>query len=320
MDFTQIKTPIVPSDVDERDYSSKNIRYNSNRLPNEYEYPIHKIYDQGNTSMCASYSIAQALSIFNHKETGIWKDMSAGFIYGLRKSYDDASEGLRPRDVLKDVKRYGDVELSDFNEVGTYNYISDKLSPRLLELLPLAKNYAIKTYATVSGEEQIKESIYNNGFVLMAWLVGSKIFSIGSDGIIPQISNIEVLTYGGHMSICTGYKYINGKLYLKVVNTWGENWGKNGVGYIPYDHNSIIEFWTMTDREYSPYSKIDVYMQIDNPKYKIVVNDTESKDCYIETPAQIVNSRTMVPIVFLREIGFSVDWLANTKTVKISKE
>lgn len=314
MDYNKIKTPIEKSDVDDRDYKY----YASKMIPSQYEYPMHKIYDQKDTSMCASFSIAQGLSILNHKETGIWKDMSMGFIYGLRKSYNDSGEGLRPRDVLKDVKRYGVCELSDFNEMGNYQYIAGKLNGRLLELLPLAKNYAIKAYATVSGEENIKSAIYDNGFILMAWLVGDKTFK--AKDIIPDISKEEISTYGGHMSIITGYKYIGTKLYLKIVNTWGEQWGINGVSWISFDHISVIEYWTMIDRPYEPYVKTDVYMQIGNPNYKIITNDTEVKECYIETPAQILNGRTVVPIVFLREIGFTVDWLANTKTVKISKE
>ena len=42
--------------------------------------------------------------------------------------------------------------------------------------------------------------------------------------------------YGGHAMVITGWKYINDKLYLRIKNSWGKNWGvENGHCYMSFE-------------------------------------------------------------------------------------
>jgi hypothetical protein len=67
--------------------------------------------------------------------------------------------------------------------------------------------------------------------------------SVGSDGILPIPDPSKEALLGGH-GICTGgYKMINGALYKKVANQWGESWGDHGYCWMPMGY-PIWEAWT----------------------------------------------------------------------------
>ena len=51
---------------------------------------------------------------------------------------------------------------------------------------------------------------------------------------------------GGHAVVFTGYDDV--KKLLQFQNSWGESWGDNGYGYLPYayvDKGYADDFWTI---------------------------------------------------------------------------
>ena len=55
---------------------------------------------------------------------------------------------------------------------------------------------------------------------------------------------------GGHAVVCCGYNNnINGQGYIKVMNSWGTEWGDNGYFYMPYTYlesGLCSDAWIMT--------------------------------------------------------------------------
>ena len=63
----------------------------------------------------------------------------------------------------------------------------------------------------------------------------------------------------------------------------------------------------------------------DGKEIKIQINNTVAKvdgnDVTLDVPAQLINSRTLVPVRFISEsLGLKVDWEAQTRTVIITNE
>jgi len=46
------------------------------------------------------------------------------------------------------------------------------------------------------------------------------------------------MVVGGHAVCIVGYD--DRKKLLKFINSWGEDWGAQGYGYLPYDYVKLI--------------------------------------------------------------------------------
>jgi len=52
----------------------------------------------------------------------------------------------------------------------------------------------------------------------------------------------------GHAVYFTGAKLINGKKYIKFINSWSDKWGDNGFGYFAEDYlSNMFSLWTLVD-------------------------------------------------------------------------
>ena len=71
-------------------------------------------------------------------------------------------------------------------------------------------------------------------------MIGVPVFdcfvNVGNDGIIKYDPNKDINSQGGHAQLLIGWKQINGKFYWITVNSWGTEWGDNGVGYLPENY------------------------------------------------------------------------------------
>ena len=63
---------------------------------------------------------------------------------------------------------------------------------------------------------------------------------------------------GLHAIIISGWKKINDKKYYEFRNSWGEEWGDKGYGYLPLSY-PIHEAWVLKKGETNGEDKIEVY-------------------------------------------------------------
>jgi len=105
-----------------------------------------------------------------------------------------------------------------------------------------AQQHKISNYSVIPNDANlvtnIKHAILNKQPVLIAVAVYDSFESdvVASTGLVP-IPNIATdKCVGGHEMCLIGYDD-NRKLFT-VLNSWGQNWGVNGLCYIPYDYLS----------------------------------------------------------------------------------
>lgn len=132
-----------------------------------------------------------------------------------------------------------------------------------------AQNYQTVKYfridvpgaTTVDHLKQIKMFLANGFPQMFGFTVYSSIRDVGRDGKIPYPYNERAI--GGHAMDAVGYDDSmeiknprGGKAtvgaYL-VRNSWGEKWGDNGYGWLPYKYvlaSLARDFWTIVKNEW----------------------------------------------------------------------
>jgi hypothetical protein len=98
---------------------------------------------------------------------------------------------------------------------------------------------AISSYTNMDFYDcaSVESVLSNGGLFIVGIRIPNNLYQIGSDGIIPQPAD----GYSGnnHAMVILGIttKNIDGvstKCWI-VQNSWGDSWGDNGIGYLPYD-------------------------------------------------------------------------------------
>lgn len=145
-------------------------------------------------------------------------------------------------------------------------------------------------------EHDIVECLNAGGYVALGITIPENWndTSIGPDGIVPQPGNPAETddpnyTTAGHMVVIIGLTTINNVKYWIAVNSWGENWGNDGVCYIPYDWGYGRPAYVDPDGEYridwvrgcfAVYPKNNIDVNHPNPptitNAKFVENDPET--------------------------------------------
>jgi C1A family cysteine protease len=87
----------------------------------------------------------------------------------------------------------------------------------------------------------IKTAIYTVGFAFVAYDVYECLYYPDKDGLITYDPN-DTNNLGGHQMLAVGFCDKG----LIVVNSWSEDYGKNGVIIIPYEYKPS-ESWVLLD-------------------------------------------------------------------------
>lgn len=169
-------------------------------------------------------------------------DLSPRFIYALCKKIDGyIGGGTYLRIAMKVLQKWGvstektfksDYSLS-LDKFKDWNEIPD-------EAFNEAVGYKIQSYAKVAATwEAIKQAIYQNGVVLSG-ATGSR----NGWSQLPIRPPEDGESTFGHAIALIGYD----KDYIYFVNSWGSNWGEEGIGYFGKDYLPLLHStWTSVD-------------------------------------------------------------------------
>jgi C1A family cysteine protease len=126
-----------------------------------------------------------------------------------------------------------------------------------------AKNYKIKSYENIGKSLQtMKTSLIVNG----PFVIGVSVFDnwqtteVWDTGKIPLPKGGDI---GGHALCVVGYD--DDTQMLKFKNSWGNEWGDEGYGYLPYDYikyDKYFEAYGATDLIDNVRSLIDAKEKI----------------------------------------------------------
>jgi hypothetical protein len=189
------------------------------RYPKEMLCPFDlKVKDQGNTPHCVGYASA-LIKEFNELKERDPQSFDGDYLYNECKKIDGIPQ----------------VE-------GTY-YRSAMSVLRNVGIVPIGKTdpspYKIGAYAKVDdiSFENLKKTIFLYGIVL-AGFTGCNLS--WKDAYIKPITPGQKLW--GHGVALIGYN----ENYLIGQNSWGEDWGENGLFYISKDYlMNLQEAWTV---------------------------------------------------------------------------
>ena len=174
--------------------------------------------NQGNVSSCVGFAITNIMQILNYHETGKRDRFSAGYVYGRCRDEDDKYTGMFIKSALDYLVKLGACLEDDFPHNEEMSLIQDMVNEHP-ELDIKAFPYRIKGY-----------EIYNKADRK------SKLNSIKS-AIIKY--NVPILTsteqFREPHAVCI-IGWDDSKEQFYIMNSWGENFGDNGIGTITYNN------------------------------------------------------------------------------------
>jgi Papain family cysteine protease len=255
----------------------------TNPLPESYSLlefcPDRK--NQGAQGSCVAWSNAySARTILYAQQTG--KDpnevaFSPSYLYNNIK-LDDNCQGSYINRAVDWMSSKGAVPFSDF---GYDDRTCSQDIPASLD--NKAENFKI-TGAQRIGENptadltlkdilQIKHAIKAGAPVAIGMMVGGSFMQdmMGKKLWQPNSDDYDMVGFGGHAMTVIGYDDNLAGGALQIMNSWGPEWGENGVAWVKY--SDFIEF-TKEAYAYAPMGKVnepipdkfDVEFSLFNPK------------------------------------------------------
>ena len=233
----------LKSHYDIRDYKGKT-DYTEDNLPKEFSLDVSNLpiaLQVGST--CVANSLAKAVEYFNIRESGEYKKMSVGFIYGNRDSVDETYDGMYVNRALNRLQKYGTVPYADYPYERAAVVEVPAVLERLDELKDKAEPYKINEYYRVSTKEEIKAALYSGHPVIFVVEWGANVYVDGNFFGSPKDWLVLRPPYDSlHAMIIYGWDE-DGWL---IQNSHGAWWAGDGRTILPYD-SYITEAWGIVD-------------------------------------------------------------------------
>jgi C1A family cysteine protease len=268
---------MIPSPQDDRDYKVTRLVTKASEFPSEFKikYP-GVVKDQGDVGSCMAHSIAETRETIEALQSKQYKQFSVGFVYGNREvpaGYD--TEGMIPRDALKQLAACGDVYYEDFPFNEPYPSIYQRLGLVKAGLLEKANPHRITAYCRLWTLNDIKTALMKLGPVIIGIPVYDSFYNTGADGIVP-VPDVKTETLSGYHAITVFGWTADDKLI--TLNHWGAEWGDKGWCYLPSEFIKLngFEAWSITDTLF-PRSE-DPEQTLPEKKYYVMVGPYDSKD------------------------------------------
>lgn len=246
----KFKPGLIPSPYDKRDYKfSDLVPASAFLIPKEYqteEFPF--VYNQGSTSECAacSYNAIRYLQEHDRKQSEINEPFSPSFTYGNRID-GEIFEGMYLRSVCS-KGREGSVLYSEMPGFYDVNTCVAKVNERKEDLLKKAKPFRITSYYKCSHRIEIQAAIMNCKAALIGIYVFPCFYSPNEKGEIIYNPKKDVENDGGHAVVITGWKTDkDGKLWWRVLNSWGKEWGDHGYCWLPEEYPWFDSAYVIVD-------------------------------------------------------------------------
>lgn len=218
------------------------------------DFKYHKVFGTGQPCPDTDFEVAKPLAIKDQGST----DFCSGFS-GAAVSEDQEGVILsgefffsRIKKITGDWKEYGADLRSVCKAACAYGFLEDSLSPYKVGKTPrsfianpdnwgtnfdaAAMVHKKKSYFSIEGPDfftAFRNALWNNRDLKCSILTGldwEEDWTDAKGGIVPKKTSMVT---GPHAVKIFGQKMINGELYLKLQNSWGEEYGDHGIYYLP---------------------------------------------------------------------------------------
>lgn len=251
----------IPDYPDARDYTSKTVGLKTSKTnrPVDLRKYCSKIVNQGNLGSCTANAAAGIVEYYQ-KKAGDYSPVSRLFIYkatrNLMKMNGDTGAYIRTTMGALALfgappEKYWEYETKDFdNEPPQFCY-------------SFAQNYQALKYFRLDEQgkteteilQGIKETLSSELPAMFGFTVYSSIRE-SEGGKIPFPKPGEHVL-GGHAVMAVGYdddlEIGDSKGAFIIRNSWGEEWGDKGYGYLPYDYvlkGLALDWWALISAEW----------------------------------------------------------------------
>lgn len=211
---------------------------------------------QGDQGSCVGWAVGYALKTYqeaieiNISRPQAWDHFSPAFVFNSIKQGDNCTAGSKISDALEFVANTGAVRMEDFP------YQENQCLPPAEEVKSLGKDYAIKSYRRLQKDGMlfaIREALSNEKPVVIAMKVFPSFENWEGGENYKHDPDIE-FQVDYHAVTVVGYD--DERRALKIINSWGKDWGDDGFFWMDYRaaRQLIAEAYVTTDRLFDePY-------------------------------------------------------------------
>ncbi len=256
----------IPDYPDARDYTRKTVEISSllKTAKPSVKVDLRKycspIVNQGNLGSCTANAASGIVEYFQKKSFGSYSSVSRLFIYkatrDLMKSKGDT--GAYIRTTMGALALFG-VPPEKYCEYNTGDFDSE---PEAF-CYSFAQNYQALKYFRLDEQgkteaqilQGIRETISSEIPAMFGFTVYSSIRE-AKGGMIPFPEKTDTVL-GGHAVVAVGYddnlKIGKSTGAFIIRNSWGEEWGERGYGYLPYDYvlkGLALDWWALIKAEW----------------------------------------------------------------------
>lgn len=231
------KTPKIPAAIDLREGGC-----------------FSPVENQGDVGSCTAQAVVGLAEYLIRIGTGEFTDLARMFVYKVSRNL---------MGVRGDTGSYIRTAIKTLAAFGAPPETYWPYDPRLLDVEPqalqysYAANFRAMRYARLDGYNRTGEqtlalvkTVLAAGFpVAFGFPVFESIGQVGTgdEAVIPYPKNDEKML-GGHAVLAVGYDSIDDEEVLIIRNSWSEDWGDEGYGYLPVRYVTeamAVDFWTV---------------------------------------------------------------------------
>jgi len=202
--------------------------------------------NQGQQGSCVAWASAYAArSIIHNQASGAAPDrataFSPSFMYNRIKIENSGCQGSYIKRAMDDLLARGAVPFSQFA------YTDQDCNARPdAEDEQTAARYRIKGSQRLSKSDDpnspvdmvaMKQYLSQGSPIVIGMMVGGSFMQDmqGRDTWIPTQEDTQMNGFGGHAMCVIGYDDYKEGGAFQIMNSWGKEWGKNGIAWVPYD-------------------------------------------------------------------------------------
>ena len=232
--MSNIFDSVVKSSYDIRDYTITA----ESQFPETFCLPTVPVKDQGLKPTCVAHALSSLVEYHHRRQHGFYNRFSTEFIYGLRETEYYIGDGMRIRDGLNTLVKYGNVYESDC--LGNHNYVNamKNVSKDEEHLKELAYPHRISGYFKLDNADEVKTALMKYGVVVVS------MNTYKGDTLKKDIYSYPVNAEKGDRHCVFIYGW-DERGWL-VQNSWGKLYGWDGRFVIPYDFK-FNEMWGIAD-------------------------------------------------------------------------
>lgn len=294
------KLGVISSVIDERDYTpaSLGLGLNAVVLPDNFEVIYHgQPKNQKDKGTCVPHGLSELKECDNYDKTGVFTEFSTGFICANRSTTDYLGVGMQIREALLHLISDGDCLQVDFPYNLDYPDVLIPFNPIKSSLMAKAKLHKSSSCLSlgITNFDEIKAFIYKykKPIIISIYIYQSFYGTNRDTGIVPLASGGY---YCRHCVLCTGWmkdSSLPEGSRLKILNTMGTGWGKDGYGYIP---NLLTEAWGVLDNTVIPIPvKTATY-------YKVQTGAFSNKDLAVKLSEKINSQGIATCLVYINNL------------------